>query len=121
MTAQRCTAKEQYQLIMECRSSGLSDCQWCTEHGINPGIFYNRVKRLRKKAYYKIPPATGRNKYKPFSMKDVVKLEIMSQVSACPLFRIFDCPSPDGTVAFCQPHGIYTIFAVFCILLACSS
>lgn len=59
MTAQRCTAKEQYQLIMECRRSGLSDCQWCTEHGINPGIFYNRVKRLRKKAYYKIPPATG--------------------------------------------------------------
>ena len=49
MKTQRRTADEQYQLIMECRSSGLSDYQWCTEHNINPGTFYNWVKRLRKK------------------------------------------------------------------------
>lgn len=49
MNTQRRTAEEQYQLIMECRSSGLSDYQWCTEHDINPGTFYNWVKRLRKK------------------------------------------------------------------------
>ena len=46
MKPQRRTADEQYQLIMECRSSGLSDYQWCTEHNINPGTFYNWVKRL---------------------------------------------------------------------------
>lgn len=57
MNTQRRTADEQYQLIMECRSSGLSDYQRCTEHDINPGTFYNRVKRLRKKACYDIPPA----------------------------------------------------------------
>ncbi len=50
MKTQRRTADEQYQLIMECRSSGLSDYQWCTEHNINPGTFYNWVKRLRKKS-----------------------------------------------------------------------
>ena len=50
MKTQRRTADEQYQLIMECCSSGLSDYQWCTEHNINPGTFYNWVKRLRKKA-----------------------------------------------------------------------
>ena len=49
MNTQRRTADEQYQLIMECRNSGLSDYQWCTEHDINPGTFYNWVKRLRKK------------------------------------------------------------------------
>lgn len=49
MKTQRRTADEQYQLIMGCRSSGLSDYQWCTEHNINPGTFYNWVKRLRKK------------------------------------------------------------------------
>lgn len=49
MKTQRRTADEQYQLIMECRNSGLSDYQWCTEHNINPGTFYNWVKRLRKK------------------------------------------------------------------------
>ena len=54
MKTQRRTADEQYQLIMECRSSGLSDYQWCTEHNINPGTFYNWVKRLRKKACYDI-------------------------------------------------------------------
>jgi len=56
MNTQRRTAEEQYRLIMECRSSGLSDYQWCTEHDINPGTFYNWVKRLRKKACYEIPP-----------------------------------------------------------------
>lgn len=44
MKTQRRTADEQYQLIMECRSSGLSDYQWCTEHNINPGTFYNPLE-----------------------------------------------------------------------------
>ena len=74
MKTQRRTADEQYQLIMECRSSGLSDYQWCTEHNINPGTFYNWVKRLRKKACYDIPSATGRGDYKPALKPDVVKL-----------------------------------------------
>lgn len=80
MNTQRRTAEEQYQLIMECRSSGLSDYQWCTEHDINPGTFYNWVKRLRKKACYDIPPAAGRNDYKPVPKQDVVKLEVIPEV-----------------------------------------
>lgn len=64
---------------MECRSSGLSDFQWCTAHDINPGTFYNWVKRLRKKACYDIPPATGRSDYKPSLKQDVVKLEVISE------------------------------------------
>ena len=28
------TAEEQYQLILECRRSGMSDCDWCREKGI---------------------------------------------------------------------------------------
>ena len=77
MKTQKCTADEQYQLIMECRSSGLSDYQWCTEHNINPGAFYNWVKRLRKKACYDIPSATGRSDYKPSLKQEVVKLEVI--------------------------------------------
>lgn len=64
---------------MECRSSGLSDYQWFNENGINPGTFYNWVKRLRKKACYDIPPATGRGGYRPSEQQDVVKLEIVNQ------------------------------------------
>jgi hypothetical protein len=78
MKTQRRTADEQYQLIMECRSSGLSDYQWCTEHDINPGTFYNWVKRLRKKSCYDIPSATGRGDFKPAFKQDVVKLEVIS-------------------------------------------
>lgn len=80
MNTQRRTAEEQYQLIMKCRSSGLSDYQWCTEHDINPGTFCNWMKRLRKKACYDIPPAAGRNDYKPVPKQDVVKLEVIPEV-----------------------------------------
>lgn len=75
--AQRRTADEQYQLIMECRTSGLSDYQWCQEHDINPGTFYNWVRRLRAKACYDIPPAAGCGDYKPVPKQDVVKLEVI--------------------------------------------
>lgn len=37
-------------LIQECRTSGLSDLEWCSEHGIPSSTFYNRISRLRKKA-----------------------------------------------------------------------
>ena len=30
---------EQYALVIECRSSGLSDQQWCMQHDIKPGTF----------------------------------------------------------------------------------
>ena len=50
MRAKRRTEQEQYEIIMECRQSGLSDHQWCLEHDINPGTFYNWVRRFRKQA-----------------------------------------------------------------------
>ena len=49
MRSKRTPAEEQYRLIMECRQSGLTDHQWCVEHDIKPGTFYNWVKRLRQK------------------------------------------------------------------------
>ena len=65
----RVPADKQYQPIMECRSSGLTDFQWCKEHGIHPGTFYNWVSRLRKKAccdvnYGENVPLFRRNGYR---------------------------------------------------------
>ena len=37
------TPEEQYQLVLECRRSGLTDCDWCRKNGINP----NRRNILR--------------------------------------------------------------------------
>lgn len=48
MKAKRVSREEQLKLIMECRSSGLSDYQWCEAHGIHAGTFYNWVSKLRK-------------------------------------------------------------------------
>jgi len=48
MRSKRIPAEEQYRLIMECRQSGLTDHQWCVEHDIKPGTFYNWVKRLKQ-------------------------------------------------------------------------
>lgn len=55
MPAKSVKAKEQYRLVMECRSSGLTDHQWCREKGICPGTFYGWVRRLRQKGDQDIP------------------------------------------------------------------
>lgn len=57
MRAKPVTADEQYRLIMECRASSLTDYQWCIEHNIKPGTFYNWVKRLRQKECATVPSA----------------------------------------------------------------
>lgn len=57
MRAKPVAADKQYRLVMECRSSGLTDYQWCLEHDIKPGTFYNWAKHLRQKGCVIIPPA----------------------------------------------------------------
>ena len=81
MRAKPVTADEQYRLIMECRSSGLTDYQWCLEHNIKPGSFYNWVKRLRQKGGSAIPPAFhGRNPIK----QEIVKINLKEPSSPRP-------------------------------------
>ena len=65
MRSKRIPAEEQYRLIMECRQSGLTDHQWCVEHDIKPGTFYNWVKRLRQKGCMDLPASTGRSHSAP--------------------------------------------------------
>lgn len=47
MRAARKTAEEQYQLVLECRRTGMADCGWCRENGINLETFYTWIRRLR--------------------------------------------------------------------------
>lgn len=46
------------QLIMQCRSSGLSDRQWCLNQGIPQSTFYSWLKKLRDKACFEIPESS---------------------------------------------------------------
>ena len=52
MRSKRIPVEEQYRLIMECRQSGLTDHQWCVEHDIKPGTFYNWVKDCVRKVVW---------------------------------------------------------------------
>ena len=73
---------EQIKLIMECRQSGLSDYQWCRKQGINPGTFYNWVRKLRK-AGYTIPDPAGKISGVPV-MQEVVKLGLAESEISTP-------------------------------------
>ena len=64
------------QLIMECRTSGLSDYQWCEQNGINKSSFYNWVNRLRK-AGYQFPDFESKKHNLP-TKQEVVKVEVLS-------------------------------------------
>lgn len=50
---------------MGCRKNGLPDHQWCLNNDINPGTFYNWVKRLQLSTYEQ-------------SHQEVVKIEMNS-------------------------------------------
>ena len=101
MRATRIPADEQYRLIMECRTSGLTDHEWCLQHDIKPGTFYNWVKRLRKAGCPDIPNAAGHH-YSP-RQQEVVKIELTSPDKTTgnliPSFQEPEpCQVPDGTM-----------------------
>lgn len=73
MRAKSVSAEEQYRLVLECKASGMSDYQWCLEHDIKPGTFYNWVRRLRESGYQDMPEAA--KAHKPVS-QEVVRVEI---------------------------------------------
>lgn len=80
MRAKRRTEQEPYDMIMACRQSGLSDHQWCLEHDINPGTFYNWVRRFRKQAC-EFPAPAGKDRFQAIH-QEVVKMEIIPDQSS---------------------------------------
>ena len=97
MRAKRRTEQEQYEIIMECRQSGLSDHQWCLEHDINPGTFYNWVRRFRKQAC-EFPAPAGKDRFQAVHQK-VVKMEIIPDHPS----DFFEQPSMEDSVEITKP------------------
>ena len=54
----RRTSEEWMNLIQECRTSGLTDRQWCLEHNIQPSNFHYHIRRFREMAC-DIPKSTA--------------------------------------------------------------
>ena len=102
MKAKRVNREEQLKLIMECRSSGLSDYQWCEAHGIHPGTFYNWVSKLRK-AGVTLPDSESKHLGTTVH-QEVVKVDLVSNPAPSTTImeqntRILAMPSTDASVA----------------------
>ena len=72
----RVSKEEQLKLINECRTSGMTDIDWCREHGIAVSTFYYWVKQLRKEAAQIPAPAYGHSE-NPRPKQDVVPIDIV--------------------------------------------
>ena len=83
------TDQEWMELIKECRSSGLTDKDWCDRHGITRSNFYYHLRRLRKKSC-DIPEATSSCKIS--LRQEVVPVEIRD--SDVPLPAVTSEPIP---------------------------
>ena len=83
--------EEQMHLILECRTSGLSDYQWCEQNGINKSSFYNWVNRLRK-AGYQFPDSKSKKNSLPLK-QEVVKVEVRStELEASSIIEMQNAP-----------------------------
>ena len=71
--------EQQLKYILECRNSGLTDYQWCQEHGIHSGTFYNWVSKLNKAGYADIPNPISRLNKMP-TKHEIVKIEVTPDV-----------------------------------------
>ena len=75
--SKRRSLEEQYELVLECRKSGLTDREWCFRKGISQSTFYQWLKKLRDQACYKIPETeSGNLELSNIQKQDVVKLDM---------------------------------------------
>ena len=95
-----------YELVMQCRKSGLSDRQWCLDNDIVPSTFYYWVSRLRQHACYDLPETecSGRN-VSATERQDVVCVNIqpdpVRETAGIPAVSI-----PEATNIFLQYGGV---------------
>ena len=91
-----------YEQICQCRGSGLSDRQWCMEHGISLSTFYRHVQKLRS---FACDLPAKRKKVKLPVMQEVVELQVLDGMPEG------NSTSPAGTTtlkAGLQPHKAAT-------------
>lgn len=71
-----------YDLVMQCRKSGLSDKQCCINNDIAPSTFYWWIKKFRQQACYEIPEHSFKFKTNIITEKqDVVCVNVLPDVS----------------------------------------
>jgi transposase-like protein len=80
MDTRNLSPEERYELILECRSSGLTDHQWLEEHGIRKSTFYNWINGFRKTGYPnidEIPKPLKQSSPHRAQPQEVVKIKVV--------------------------------------------
>lgn len=76
----RMTDDEWIRLIQDCRTSGMSDKQWCEEHGIETRKLYYHIRRLTQKVSgCELPPNPRSSQQEK---QDVVPLALVEESPA---------------------------------------
>lgn len=70
------TSSEWADIIRQCKSSGLSDYQWCTEHGISTTSFYRNLKKFHEASILELPTETPSGMV-PAQVQEVVPLRVI--------------------------------------------
>lgn len=76
MSKRRIPREEQLRLVYECRNSGLSDNQWCKQHGIPSSTFSNWVCRNKLRGEI-IPDPISAEEYWPAAKPDIVQVNLV--------------------------------------------
>ena len=79
MTRIRRSSDDWMKIVQECRTSGLSDAQWCEENGIAVSTLYYHIKSLRKSAC-DVPAPRKLHTAKP--LQEVVPVKILEDYQA---------------------------------------
>ncbi|WP_312094322.1 IS66 family insertion sequence element accessory protein TnpA [Aminipila sp.] len=110
MNTKSLTPEKRFELVTECRKSGLTDYQWCLDHDINPGTFYNWITRFRKQGYPNIPETMGRSSRHKAVKQEVVKLEILPDTPSEP--STFPSGKPDPAPFFYDSRGVEPVMEI---------
>ena len=77
----RYSIQERFDMIMECRNSGLSDYQWCKHHDIKSSTFYGWIKQVKKHNFV-IPEPADSLTYTADTKPDIVRLDVVDNPCA---------------------------------------
>lgn len=79
MTRRKMSNEQWMEMIQTCRSSGLSDHQWCKENDVAVSTFYKHAKEFRENACISLPSFGTRNVH---DTQEVVQVNLETKTSA---------------------------------------
>lgn len=99
----RRTEEDWFQLIQECRTSGLSDKEWCRQNNITISNFYYHIRQLTKKACQ--IPASKRTSSREHH--EIVPLKVLDEEKTEDVPDLTDKTSFDTVPIRLSYHGTF--------------